>query len=157
MEESWEKSTIGSAKRSHDAVVRHLEDETQRKAKRISPGDLPGEKDKKLDTNQDAPLALNDRAISDSLGVSGLFYYPEFVTKEESQLLLDSVDAGTWDNSLKRRVQHFGLRYDYTAKSVVKDTSIEPLPPFLDTIADRLLSMGDYKSKPDQCIVNGTN
>lgn len=156
MEETCENSK-NSVKRLHDTIVPHLDDETPHSPKRTAPGPSLGEETNKLDTSKVAPLASNAGVIVDYLGVPGLFYYPEFVTNEESELLLDSVDAGTWDNSLKRRAQHFGLRYDYTAKSVVKNTSIEALPPFLDAIAERLLSLGEYKTKPDQCIVNGTN
>jgi hypothetical protein len=43
--------------------------------------------------------------------------YPAYVDPEEQQALLDAVDAAPWLSDLRRRVQHYGYRYDYTRKA----------------------------------------
>lgn len=87
--------------------------------------------------------------------VEGLIYIPDFISLEEEEALLASIEGAEWDNSLKRRVQHYGLRYDYTAKSVDRSASIEPLPGFADDLARKIDATSQFSSTPNQCIVNG--
>lgn len=89
-------------------------------------------------------------------GVPGLHYIPNFVTEDEERTLLSGIDALPWDNTLSRRVQQYGFRYDYTAKSIDANQSIDPLPSLMDDVVVRLTKDGHFKRTPDQCIVNGT-
>jgi alkylated DNA repair dioxygenase AlkB len=78
----------------------------------------------------------------------------EYASPEESAALLAAVDAGTWRTDLKRRVQHFGWRYDYTARSVDASMYLGPLPEWAAVVADRLHAEGLTAELPDQLIVN---
>jgi hypothetical protein len=45
--------------------------------------------------------------------MAGLMYEENFVSPEEEKELLEHIDRGQWLFDLKRRVQHFGYKYDY--------------------------------------------
>ncbi len=49
---------------------------------------------------------------------SGLLYIPNYIDASAEQELVDTIDAQPWITELKRRVQHYGWRYDYKARSV---------------------------------------
>ena len=85
---------------------------------------------------------------------SGLKYRPEFVSGEEADYLVNKIDAQPWRSDLKRRVQHYGYRYDYKARQAREEDYLGPLPPFLQVLAERLTHAGHFGSVPDQVIVN---
>ncbi len=84
----------------------------------------------------------------------GLTYVPEFLSEAASKALADALDADEWNRTLKRRVQHFGYRYDYRARSVEADAYLGPLPDWLATVAQRLVGEGHFHQAPDQVIAN---
>lgn len=45
--------------------------------------------------------------------MEGLTYVENFITNEEERELLEHIDRGQWLFDLKRRVQHYGYKYDY--------------------------------------------
>jgi hypothetical protein len=53
--------------------------------------------------------------------ISGLTYIRDFITKEEEKFLVENIDRSSWLNDLKRRVQHYGYKYDYRARAVNDD------------------------------------
>lgn len=85
---------------------------------------------------------------------SGLKYLPDFVSGEEADYLANKIDAKPWRSDLKRRVQHYGYRYDYKARQAREEDYLGPLPPFLQVLAGRLTHAGHFGSVPDQVIVN---
>jgi len=86
--------------------------------------------------------------------IDGLSCVPNFVTAEEQIRLIEKIDQSQWLNDLKRRVQHYGYRYDYKARGVSRDAYIGPLPNWVVPIAQRLLVQGYFSAVPDQVIVN---
>ncbi|KAL6069745.1 Alpha-ketoglutarate-dependent dioxygenase AlkB [Balamuthia mandrillaris] len=86
--------------------------------------------------------------------VVGLKYYPNFLSKEEEAFLLQKIDEQPWLSDLRRRVQHYGYKYDYTKKKLDKSAHLGPLPSFCKDIVERLLSRGILSQAPDQVIVN---
>lgn len=80
--------------------------------------------------------------------IEGLVYIPEFITKEEERAVIAAIDTQPWRNDLKRRVQHYGYRYDYKARAVTDDAYLGKLPDWITPIAQKL------PFKPDQAIVN---
>ncbi|WP_432842666.1 alpha-ketoglutarate-dependent dioxygenase AlkB [Dactylosporangium sp. CA-092794] len=79
--------------------------------------------------------------------VPGLRYTPEWITPEEERALLTTIDAAEWSTELRRRVQHYGMRYDYTSRAVAP-AARTPLPDWAAKLGARLSFV------PDQVIVN---
>jgi len=84
----------------------------------------------------------------------GLRYCPEFIAAEEEAALLHLIDNETWLDDLKRRVQHYGFRYNYKQRSVSPDDRIGPLPPAFQALGRRIHQAGYIDAEPDQAIVN---
>jgi alkylated DNA repair dioxygenase AlkB len=85
--------------------------------------------------------------------VVGLCYFPEFVTAEEADYLLDRVNRGEWRNDLrKRRVQQYGYKYDYFKRTLSEQPGI--FPKWLKVFADDLEERGVFDIAPDQVIAN---
>jgi alkylated DNA repair dioxygenase AlkB len=86
--------------------------------------------------------------------VPGLVYTPEYLTQAEQAALAAAVDAQPWRSDLKRRVQHYGYRYDYKSRSIDRDMYLGALPEWAGALAGRLLADGFTHVRPDQLIVN---
>lgn len=87
-------------------------------------------------------------------GISGLIYLESYISQQHHDWLLEQIDAQLWDSSMKRRVQHYGYRYDYKARKVTADMRLGPLPKWLNRISNQLHHDGLIGSVPDQVIVN---
>jgi alkylated DNA repair dioxygenase AlkB len=85
---------------------------------------------------------------------SGLHYAPCFLSVDEQKRLVEEIDANEWSVELKRRVQHYGYRYDYKARRIDPSMHLGPLPPFAARIANELLTIPSFAQQPDQLIVN---
>lgn len=88
------------------------------------------------------------------MAVAGLKYVAGFVAEPDEALLLAAVDAEPWLADLKRRVQHYGYRYDYKARKVDPTMHLGPLPAWAQPLANRLVADGHLVADPDQLIVN---
>jgi hypothetical protein len=89
------------------------------------------------------------------LTISGLNYVPAFVNAALEAELLTAIDGSTWLTDLKRRVQHYGYRYDYKARKVEQSAYLGPLPSWAQPLAIRLAEDGYMSAPPDQLIING--
>jgi len=54
----------------------------------------------------------------DMKDIAGLQYAANYLSPEESNRLLRIIDQQLWLMDLKRRVQHYGYRYNYKRRSV---------------------------------------
>ncbi len=89
--------------------------------------------------------------------VPGLQFLPSFLTPEQEADCVSRIDAaeGQWRNDLRRRVQHYGWRYDYKARAITPDMHIGALPDWLADLAKRLYEeTGVFDRVPEQVIVN---
>ena len=89
--------------------------------------------------------------------VPGLQFMEEFLTPEQQDYCVSRVDAAAneWRNDLSRRVQHYGWRYDYKARSITPDMHIGALPDWLADLAQRLYDETELFDRiPEQVIVN---
>lgn len=84
----------------------------------------------------------------------GLLYFPNWLTESEEVALLREIDSRDFDNTLSRRVQHYGARYDYRAGVTKGIGSAPPIPPELLAVAERLVSEGIFRTSVDQVIIN---
>ena len=74
--------------------------------------------------------------------------------KIEHDQLLAQIDEQPWLDDLKRRVQHYGFKYDYKARRVARDMRIGKLPKWLEELAEKLWIDGHMPEVADQVIVN---
>lgn len=86
--------------------------------------------------------------------VAGLRYTPLYLSDDEQQQYLAIIDQQPWLTDLKRRVQHYGYRYDYTRKTIDSSLYLGPLPDWATHLALRLHEEGYAPDLPDQLIVN---
>ena len=85
---------------------------------------------------------------------NGLTYLENYISKDEADRLVKEIDAAVWRTDLKRRVQHYGYRYDYKARQARRGDYLGPLPQPFQTLAERLTLEGYFQTTPDQVIVN---
>lgn len=101
--------------------------------------------------------SLDNDTVNDSAVISkidGLSYIPGYISSTEHDLLWQSVNAEKWLGDLKRRVQHYGYKYDYRARYIDYSMRIGELPDWSMSIAQRLYDDGYMPEFPDQLIVN---
>ena len=84
----------------------------------------------------------------------GLTYLENYISEDEADRLVQEIDAAPWRTDLKRRVQHYGYRYDYKARQARRKDCLGPLPALFQKLAERLTSEGHFQTVPDQVIVN---
>ncbi|MBO6634821.1 alpha-ketoglutarate-dependent dioxygenase AlkB [Parvibaculum sp.] len=85
---------------------------------------------------------------------AGATYLSDFIGADEEAALVRALDDGVWSAELRRRVQHFGYRYDYTARTVTADAYIGELPDWATPVCRKLRAEADFGSGPDQAIAN---
>lgn len=85
--------------------------------------------------------------------IPGLLHTPDWLDEDERRRLIADIDAAPWSSPLRRRVQHYGHRYDYGSRGVDADPA-PPLPEWALALARRLHEEGHFTSRPDQVIVN---
>jgi alkylated DNA repair dioxygenase AlkB len=84
----------------------------------------------------------------------GLTYLENYISEDEANRLVQEIDAAPWCTDLKRRVQHYGYRYDYKARQALREDYLGPLPEVFQQLAQRLTDERHFQSLPDQVIVN---
>ena len=65
---------------------------------------------------------------------------PDWITPQQETALVTFLDPGDWSGELKRRVRHFGYRYDYRTRSATAESRIGPLPEAMRALAERLVA-----------------
>lgn len=86
--------------------------------------------------------------------IKGLRYVRNFITKQEHDYLLQQIDTSIWLDDLKRRVQHYGYKYDYKRRNIDLSMKIGELPSWALQIANKMYEEGLINYLPDQVIVN---
>lgn len=84
----------------------------------------------------------------------GLTYLENYIQEDKAGRLVKEIDAVPWRTDLKRRVQHYGYRYDYKARKARRDDYLGPLPELFQQLAERLTDEGHFQTVPEQMIVN---
>lgn len=86
--------------------------------------------------------------------IHGLSYVSNFLSKEEEINLIKSINSEQWLNDLKRRVQHYGYKYDYKSRAINYNMYLGLLPKWATPYAEKVYSSGYIDSIPDQLIIN---
>ena len=97
------------------------------------------------------PPPKNEEAIS---AIRGFKYIQDYINEREHEWLLSQIDKQEWLEDLKRRVQHYGFKYDYKARKVDLNHRIGDLPKWLQPLNQRLHKEGYMLEGADQVIVN---
>ena len=71
-------------------------------------------------------------------GVPGLYLARDFVARSEEHALLAAIDSSKWSDALRRRVQHYGYRYDYRLRTIDETHALGPLPEWSAPVVERL-------------------
>lgn len=71
---------------------------------------------------------------SEKPNIQGLTYTSNYITTEQEQFLISQIDKQPWLSDLKRRVQHYGYKYDYKARKITPDLKIGEVPNWLQIL-----------------------
>ncbi|MBK6701469.1 MAG: alpha-ketoglutarate-dependent dioxygenase AlkB [Saprospiraceae bacterium] len=96
----------------------------------------------------------NEVTIENAKQIIGLNICFDFISNEEEIKLLSSIDKNKWLSDLKRRVQHYGYKYDYKARRIDQSLFIGDIPNWMVFLCDRLQEKQIISFKPDQAIIN---
>lgn len=75
-----------------------------------------------------------DSLKKDIPNIKGLNYLKDYITTQHEQILIEQIDRQPWLNDLKRRVQHYGYKYDYKARKITSNLKIAPIPKWLEIL-----------------------
>lgn len=92
--------------------------------------------------------------MNDISMINGLKYIPNFIDKLEVKSFIDAINSEEWLSDIKRRVQHYGYKYDYKARSIDYSMFIGQLPFWAMGMAHRLFEENHINVIPDQLIIN---
>ncbi len=98
------------------------------------------------------PFNQKKEALID--GIPGLQYIENYITEDEQEELLAHVNKGLWLKDLRRRVQHYGFKYNYKARKVDMSMCVGELPEWLKVLSEKLNKKGYMRKIADQVIVN---
>lgn len=97
---------------------------------------------------------LDDMKQSSTPAIAGLTYIADYISQAEQDRLITSIDRQPWLHDLKRRVQHYGYKYDYKARNIDQNAYLGQLPDFLTPLCRKLVADRLFATPPDQVIVN---
>ena len=92
--------------------------------------------------------------FNETINIPGLTYIPHYISSEYEEKLLKLIDTQDWNLDLKRRTQHYGYKYDYTARSVDSSYYLGEMPYWVDELCSKLYGDAIFIQKPDQVIIN---
>ena len=84
----------------------------------------------------------------------GLLYFPDWLSDAEHDSAVSEIDSHEFETGLARRVQHYGVRYDYGSAQIAKIGSAPPIPKNLYLIGEKLFKECNFERIPEQVIVN---
>ena len=89
-----------------------------------------------------------------TVSIDGLRYVENYISEYQHDWLLAEIDKYEWLDDLKRRVQHYGFKYNYKARKVDLNMRIGELPEWLKRLS-KMLHDDKYMPKAsDQVIIN---
>ena len=71
--------------------------------------------------------------------IQGLRYIENYITEDGESQLLAQVDDEVWLKDLKRRVQHYGFKYDYKARKIDMSMHVGELPDMVENSKRKLV------------------
>jgi len=105
-------------------------------------------------SKQTQQLSLFSDANKNVTDPVGLQYIENFISSQEESMLIDVIDKQNWLLDLKRRVQHYGYKYNYKSRKIDYSMYLGTLPDWMDFMIERLLFKGILEYSPNQAIIN---
>lgn len=105
-------------------------------------------------TTNDTELNSDINLKSSQSEISGLNYISDYINIDQQNHLLNLIEKQEWSTKLKRRVQHYGYRYDYKKGLLASSSYLGALPDWLRSIAEQLFGDRLTPNIPDQVIIN---
>ena len=90
----------------------------------------------------------------DGTAIPGIQYIEDYINQNQHDWLLTEIDKHQWLDDLKRRVQHYGFKYNYKARKVDMDMRIGELPEWLKRLSQMLHTDEYMPEVADQVIIN---
>ncbi|OQS01081.1 alkylated DNA repair protein alkB-like 8 [Achlya hypogyna] len=98
--------------------------------------------------------SLSCPSTTAQLVVPGLSIIENFVSRAEEADLIAAIDARTWEDSIQRRVQHYGYAFRYDSRDVDVNRPLGRMPEFCRDMTSRLHELRPDLDEPDQITVN---
>ena len=92
--------------------------------------------------------------FSNTVNLIGLSHQKDFITADQELNLIQIIDRMRWIEELKRRVQHYGYRYNYKNRSINHSDYLGRIPDWLQEICKKLYTEKIFDKIPDQVIIN---
>lgn len=89
-----------------------------------------------------------------TVAVPGLTLRENVISPGDEAAFLAEIDSLPWQDDLRRRVQHYGYRYDYKARAITSDMKLGPMPLCLGVLTRAVHLPAGFERVPDQLIVN---
>lgn len=97
---------------------------------------------------------FNQHKNDSTSNIVGLKYLRSFITLEEQRNMINQIDNQPWLSDLKRRVQHYGYKYDYKRRSIDNSMKLGEVPGWCNKTIKKMLDNNIISFVPDQIIVN---
>ena len=88
------------------------------------------------------------------MNIIGLTYFPNFISDMQHDYIIADIDNRVWSNELKRRVQHYGFKYDYKNRSINESMRVDDLLPWMKVYGKQFIKNKYFDEMTDQAIVN---
>jgi hypothetical protein len=75
---------------------------------------------------------------TEDANIPGLYLLHDFITEQEEQQLLAAIDQQPWLQLSKRRVQHYGYRFEYTTRGVDLKEKAGAIPDWQQQVVQRV-------------------
>ena len=86
--------------------------------------------------------------------INGLRLLNDYIDGRYEKELISNIDRSSWSGELKRRVQHYGYKYDYKTRRITSNAYQGPLLNWLYVLGQQLESEKLIPFLPDQAIIN---
>jgi hypothetical protein len=79
-------------------------------------------------------------SATDHIVVEGVHVIRDFITEDEESNFLSSIghENGPWLDSMTRRIQHYGVIFNYKTLMLDYSTEVPPIPPLVIPLVDRI-------------------
>ncbi|KAF0697787.1 Aste57867_11546 [Aphanomyces stellatus] len=101
-----------------------------------------------------ATTSLSCTSTTAQLVIPGLSILEGFVSPAEEAALIERIDAQPWEDSIQRRVQHYGFAFRYDTRDVDVNAPLGDMPSFCTEVLNAIARVRPDIARPDQITIN---